>query len=107
MIYRWEFTTLEVYLAYEGEVDVVFSFPWRLNASEGGFHASDYAQLEVGFSAGEPFVPFADLTESDIESWCIAALPVDEIKAGLRAQIAAQQNPTTEVMDLPWAPNGP
>jgi hypothetical protein len=102
MTYDWEFSSLDCYKSHEGEVDVVFNVAWRLNARDGDYSASDWGNLEVTYTSPDPFVPFADLTESDVQGWCEAGLDVDAMKVGLDARVAEQENPTTEMLPPPW-----
>ena len=102
MTYDWEFSSLDCYKAHEGQTDVVFSVPWRLTARDGDYSWSDGGNLQVTYTAGDPFIPFGDLTEADVQGWCEASLDIAAIKATLDAKVAEEKNPTTEVMDPPW-----
>ena len=103
MIYDWEFGGLDCYKSSEGQTDVVFDVVWRLTAKDGEYSWSDGGHLEVTYTSGDPFIPFEDLTEADVQGWCEAGLDVDAIKAALDAKVAEQQSPTTEVLDPPWS----
>jgi len=103
--YDWEFGELDCYKIYEGQTDVVFDVAWRLNARDGGYSASDWGNLEVAYELGDPFTPFADLTEVIVQGWCEAGLDVDAIKTALDAKVAGLKNPTTEALDPPWVPS--
>ena len=102
MTYDWEFGELDCYKSHEGQTDVVFNIAWRLNARESGHSASAGGSLGVTYTEGDPFVPFADLTEAIVQGWCEDGLDVDTIKTGLRARVNEAKNPTTEVLDPPW-----
>ena len=106
MTYDWEFSTLDCYKSHEGQTDVVFDVPWRLNARDGDYSSSDWGNLKVTYESGSPFTPFADLTEAIVQGWCEAGLDVDAIKTALDAKVVEQQNPTTEVLDPPWQGQG-
>jgi hypothetical protein len=106
MIYDWEFSSLDCYKSHEGQTDVVFDVPWRLNARDGDYSASDWGNLEVTYESGGPFIPFEDLTKADVVGWCEAGLDVDAMKTALDAKVAEQENPTTEVLDPPWQNGG-
>jgi hypothetical protein len=81
----------------------VFDVAWRLTARDGDSSWSDGGHLEVTYTSGDPFIPFEDLTEADVQGWCEAGLDLDAIKAALDAKVAEQENPTTEVLDPPWS----
>ena len=107
MTYDWGFSSLDCYKSHKGQTDVVFDIVWSLTARDGDFSWTHGGHLKVTYESGQPFIPFPDLTESDVQGWCEAGLDVDAIKTALDAKVAKLQNPTTEVMDLPWASNGP
>lgn len=104
MTYDWEFTTLDCYKSHEGEINVVFNVPWRFTARDGEYSSSSWGGLSVTYDpAGpDPFIPFEDLTEADVQGWCEAGLDVDAMKVNLDARVAEQENPTTEVLPPPW-----
>ena len=102
MTYDWEFGELDCHKSHEGQTDVVFNVTWRLNSRDGDYSWSDGGNLQVTYTAGDPFVPFEDLTKADVQGWCEASLDVAAIKADLDAKVAEEKNPTTEVMDPPW-----
>ena len=106
MTYDWELGALDCYKSHEGQTDVVFGVAWRLNARDGDYSASDWGNLAVTYESGDPFIPFPDLTESDVQGWCEAGLDVDAIKTVLDAKVAEQENPTTEALDPPWQNGG-
>ena len=103
MTYEWSFGDLTCFKAYEGQVDVVSGIPWTLTAIDGAHSASDFSTVVVSYSAGDPFIAFADLTKANIEGWVEEALDVGAIKSRLDAQVAAQQSPTTENLPTPWS----
>lgn len=79
---------------------------WRCRASDGP-HES--AQIGVASFAPDPqtpgFVPFAELTESDVVGWVQASLgteAVAEIEGRLVAETIAKAAPA-ELTGLPWA----
>ena len=102
MTYDWEFGELDCYKSHAGQTDVVFDIAWRLNARESGYSASRSGNLKVSYTSGDPFIPFADLTKSNVQGWCEAGLDVDAIKTALDAKVAEQESPATEEMTPPW-----
>jgi|TARA_R110000787_G_C13264672_1_gene430886 hypothetical protein len=108
MTYDWEFSSLDCVIGPDpdGHTDIVCTVHWRLNARESGYSASDWGDLKVTYTSPDPFIPFADLTEADVQGWCEAGLDVDAMKVGLDARVAEQENPTTEVLDPPWQNGG-
>lgn len=73
---------------------------WRVNAVDGEHSAGAYGS--VGFTRGDSFIPFEELTEAQVIEWVKAQLDVAEIEASLAGQINKQKNPVT-AHGLPWA----
>ena len=110
MNYTWFFSGLDVYPSAEGQTDVVYNISWRLGGDDGsGYFAFLYGAVECTYTAGDPFIPFADLTENEVQGWAITSLGDDEVtrmKAEIDAMIAEQITPTTIQMTPPWQNGG-
>jgi hypothetical protein len=74
---------------------------WRVDAIDGEHTAGAYGS--VGFTRGDSFVPFEQLTEAQVIEWVKSQLEVAEIEASLASQIEKQKNPVT-AHGLPWTP---
>ena len=85
----------------------IFTVHWRVSASEtvgeDTFSASSYGTAGFTYDASSPdFVPYADLTESQVLGWVWAdGVDKDATEAALQANIDAQKNPTT-ADGVPW-----
>lgn len=78
----------------------VVTVHYTVNAVDGEHTASTYGT--VGYTQGEgSYVPYADLTQSDVIGWVQESLGKDTVEASLAAQIEALKNPT-QVSGLPW-----
>jgi len=110
MTYDWFFSMLEVRPSAEGQTDVVYSIRWRLGGDDGSGHSAFvYGRVGCTYTEGDPFIPFADLTKSDVEGWTTTNLgddQVDALKAQIDAMIAEEITPTTEAMTPPWQNGG-
>lgn len=99
--YTWSIAQLE----RETTTGGVTVAHWRVIAQDADFSASSYGS--AGFSPdpeSETFVPFDDLTETDILEWLWAQEGFDKVEteANLANQIEVQKNPPT-TSGLPWA----
>lgn len=106
-VYSWVIERLDCYPEQDGETDVVFTVHWRLNAQDGEYGATAYGTVGVSYAPGQPFTPYADLTEAQVVGWVQAALGAEQVaqmEAALAANIAAQINPPVVSPPLPWAP---
>lgn len=98
--YSWRFSQLKVAQS-QGELsNVAHSIDYRLCRSDDNGNAYHYGTLEFAPADPEHFVPFDQVTESDMIAFAEATLgaELDVIKANLGEQIA---NPVVE-MPLPW-----
>ena len=78
----------------------VVTVHYSVSAVDGDYTASTYGT--VGYTQGEgSYVPYADLTESEVVGWVQESLGKDTVEEGLAAQIEAQKNPV-QVSGLPW-----
>jgi hypothetical protein len=102
MDYAWDFVQLECKKESEGQQDVVFVVHWRFTGSEDGFSSSVIGTSNFHYEEGSPFIPFANLTESDVQGWVESKVDLDDMKAQVSAEVAEQRTPTTESLAPPW-----
>ena len=102
--YTWIVEYMSCYPQAEGETDVVFVVGWRCNATDGTYNATQYGTVSVTYVAGDPYTPYADLTESQVQGW-VWANGVDQAttEAALDTNIANQVNPPVVNPPLPWS----
>jgi hypothetical protein len=97
MEYQWNVVQMDR-LTSDGFVVTVH---YTVNAVDGDYTASTYGT--VGYTQGEgSYVPYADLTETQVVGWVQESLGKDTVEEGLTAQIEAQKNPVQEA-GVPWA----
>jgi len=78
---------------------LVITAHWRVNAVDGEYTAGAYGS--VGFTRGDDFIPFEELTETQVIDWVKAQLDVEQIESNLENQIEALKEPKS-VSGLPW-----
>jgi hypothetical protein len=61
--------SLTCYSDIDGETDVVFTINWFLNGNEGNLYASYSCATSVPYTAGQPFIPYAELTQEQVLAW--------------------------------------
>jgi hypothetical protein len=79
--------------------DLVITAHWRVDAVDGEHTAGAYGS--VGFTRGDDFIPFEELTEAQVLEWVKAQLEVEQIEAAL-AQIIAEQKAPSKISGTPW-----
>ena len=103
----WNITQLDCYPQAEGETDVVFTAHWTLTGDDGEGHVgSVYGSVGVTYEAGEPYTPYADLTQEQVVGWVQDALGEEQVaayEANVAQQIEDQINPPVVTPPLPWA----
>ena len=110
--YAWSFSELDAIIENpEGMADVVYLIHWRYSATTDD--AEPYTASTIGTSSvtydpegPDPFIPFEDLTEADIQGWTeeqIGEEGVEQMESSLAANIERQINPVTETFrTMPW-----
>ena len=94
----WTIATLERELS-DGGVVVAH---WRVSEVDGEFSASAYGTCSFTYDPTDPsFVPYDNLTESDVLGWVWGEVDQVATEAALAADIADQKNPTT-ADGVPW-----
>ena len=100
----WTITQLQTYPQSEGEADVVCAAAWNVSGTDGTYSGSLNGSTAFKLNPDEPFVPFDQLTESQVLEWVFASLG-EEGKATAEADVDAQiEYAASKVQDapLPW-----
>jgi hypothetical protein len=99
----WKVTKLEVKPAEGQYTDVVAAVSWICSASQDGKTAQTNGETGLPPVQGD-FVPFGNLTQDEVLSWCYAN-GLDKEAAELRATQKLQDllTPPTVSKPVPWA----
>jgi hypothetical protein len=103
--YTKQINNLTCYVQIDGEADVVFNIGWTLIGTEGVYTANTLCNTPVQYTAGQPFTPYADLTEAQVLAW-IEEYTTPEWMASYESAIAnsIEQQKTIVNPPLPWLP---
>jgi hypothetical protein len=101
--FNWSITSMPAYLLAEGQTDVVFQVNWRCQGTENRLSAISVGTVPVAYTAGEPFTPYADLTQAQVWGWINPSIDRAEIEANLQTMIDAQKNPPVVTLPVPWS----
>ena len=94
----WTIANLERNLA-DGGVTVAH---WRVTEVDGDYSASSYGTVGFTPDVSDPsFVPYDNLTESDVLAWVWAEVDQAATEAALTADIEEQKNPVS-ADGMPW-----
>jgi len=69
IIYSKQIVSLQCYAEIDGESDVVFSINWNLVGNEGVYSSSLPCVTLLTYTAGQTFIPYAELTEEQVLTW--------------------------------------
>lgn len=102
--YTWAVTAMDEYPELDGEQDVVFNVHWSCSGTDGTYSSSVYSTQSVTVDSGEPFTPYASLTQDQVLGW-VWSSGVDKTaaEATVAQNIANQINPPVVSLPLPWA----
>jgi hypothetical protein len=101
----WSITQLQTYPEAQGQTNFVCSASWNVSDADGEFTGSLNGATAFKLDPEAPFVPYDQLTESQVLAWVFASIG-EEGKASAEADVDAQiayakeqiQTPT-----LPWS----
>jgi len=109
--YTWLVEQMDCYPQADGETDVVFTVHWRCNAQdvvtadvEVTYKATQYGTVNTTYSPGDPYTPYADLTQDQVLGWVWSGgVDKDAVEAALAQNISDQINPPVVTPPLPWS----
>ena len=105
MDYQWNIQALDCVPQEDGKTDVVVTDHWTVSATDGTYTSSAYGTQSFTYDASKTFIPYVDLTLSEVVAWVQAAMGVDAVTAlqeNLDKQIENQINPPIVTPPLPW-----
>jgi hypothetical protein len=102
----WTISQLDCKPQEDGETDVVVTAHYQCTGVDGDYTAQVYGTAGFTYTPGDPFTPYADLTQEQVLEWVWGSgVDKDATEASVTAQIEAQINPPIITPPLPWASN--
>ena len=99
----WVIKQLDVKPQEGPYTDVVITAHWRCNGEDGQYIGTAYGTCSFT-QPGDPFIPYADLTEQEVLGWCWASgVNKTATEAIVEQQIQNQINPPVVTPPLPWS----
>ena len=100
---NWTISQLDCKPQEDGKTDVVVTAHWQCTGTDGEYSAQVYGTAGFTYTPESPFTPYADLTESQVLSWCWEnGVDKDATEANVEGQIENQINPPVVNPPLPW-----
>jgi len=98
----WNISQLDVKPAEGDYSDVVITAHWQCSGSDGEYSGRVYSTSSFS-QPGDPFTPYADLTQEQVLDWVWASgVDKDATEAAVAAQIENEKNPPVISPALPW-----
>ena len=96
---------MTAYPTYESQTNVVFQINWMLFGKDdsNGLVGSTSAQTTVTYVAGDPFIPYSQLTQAEVQGWIISDTPADQMTT-YQNQVAARisEQLVEQKLPVPW-----
>lgn len=102
----WSINSMPAYSQIDGQSDVVFLVNWTLTGTQGDVTSTTQGEQPVSYTAGEPFTPYDQLTETQVIGWVQTGLGPEGVAAAeLKVQTSIDNiiNPPVVYLPLPWA----
>lgn len=103
--YNKQIVSLSCYSQIDSETNVVFTINWTLIGNEDVYCTSLLCATSVPYVSGQPFIPYSELTESQILQW-IQNYTSAEDMTSYETTIASniEQQKLILKPPLPWLP---
>lgn len=102
--YNLNIVKLDVKISDNGLSGVVYIVHWKYTATSEDelFTSTTSGTANISSPDPENFIPFEDLTQSQVEGWVESAVDLEKFRDILDNIILEKQTPTTELKDVPW-----
>jgi len=106
--YKWNINQMNAHIEAEGEKNVIYTVHWNYTGSEesGGhtYQAQEIGAQNFTYTAGEPFVPYADTEdfENVVIGWLEDVLDVASMAKSIEDNIKLQITPVNEDLYFTW-----
>jgi hypothetical protein len=106
--YTWTIKAMSVMPVLDGQTDVVVSAQWNILGEDQGASYNLAGWQNFTLQQGEGFVPYSQLTETQVVGWVQNAMGengVASMEAAVQGSLDAINNPPVEPMiePLPWS----
>jgi hypothetical protein len=106
--YTWTIKAMSVMPVLDGQTDVVVSAQWDILGEDQGASYNLAGWQNFTLQQGEGFVPYSQLTETQVVGWVQNAMGengVASMEAAVQGSLDAINNPPVEPMiePLPWS----
>lgn len=101
--YVWDFPAFDCRVQEDGMQDVVTTVHWiYTGTNEDGISATIYGTQAVGTPTPDAFIPYPDLTKSEVIGWMEETMDVPAMQLQLTEQIELIINPVIVTLPPPF-----
>ena len=101
--YKFTINKMDCFPSADSETNVVFVVYFTIDATNGTGYARSTGQASFDYTEGQPFTPFSELTESQVEQWVNSKVNIQSIKDELDLILSEQPLPEFVTLTPPWA----
>lgn len=101
--YTFTVEKMDCYPTYDTQSNVVFTVYFRMDATDGTYYAISNGQASFDYEQGQPFTPFEQLTESQVEGWIDSKVGLAKLKEQLDEIISQKSLEAFVTLSPPWA----
>ena len=114
--YNWDCKTVNAYVEFEDNADVVYNVHWRVTGTEfvpdsedndsptgKTYSASSIGTQVLNINDITDFIPWNEVTEEEVEAWTKTAMGEEQvlsIEAGIASQIALLITPVSVILTV-------
>lgn len=100
--YKFTVNKMDCFTSFNSQTNVVFVVYFAVEATDGVGYAKITGQASFEYTEGQPFTPFNDLTESQVEQWVDSKVDIQRIKNQLDIVLSEQPLPEFISLNPPW-----
>jgi len=107
--YNWDCKTVNAYVEFEDNADVVYNVHWRVTGSQlvpatgKTYSVSSIGTQSLNVDSITDFIPWGEVTEEEVEAWTKTAMGEEQvlsIEAGIASQIALLITPVSVILTV-------
>lgn len=104
--YTWNFPAFDCRVDEDGMQDVVTTVHWiYIGTNEDGITANVYGAQSIPSPTPDAFIPYPDLTESEVIGWMEETMDIEALQLNIAEQIELIINPVYVTLPPPFATN--
>lgn len=104
MTTTWKYYKFSVYSTYGDLTDVVYSYNYTAEVTDGASSAIQNGFVRLSFDTITNYIPFSELTEAVVQQWTEASIDTKGIIKNLTESVIAKNTEPRYDLPAPWEP---